>query len=267
MGTRRERQAVDGTHMDDSLAIMARRVDPDRYLCALFAPADRRDLLFLLAAFDHELARARAAVSEPGLALIRLHWWREVRDGARRRHEVAAPLGAALDSGALDRGLLMEMVDAREAEADEAPFATIADWRAFLFATAGAANAAAARALGAASEAPRPLGAAFGAGRLLRAARGLAAQGRCLLPLEALATAGLDPHQLRATPGDPRLGSVLSVLAAEATGWISASRGIPVATRLPAVFARLDLTVPESPPAPRGFGARASVILSGLVGR
>ena len=42
-----------------SLAEFVRRHDPDRFLCALFAPPARRDALFALVAFNHELARAR----------------------------------------------------------------------------------------------------------------------------------------------------------------------------------------------------------------
>ena len=48
--------------MPDTLSPMgdfARAHDPDRFLCALFAPADRREALFVLIAFNHELARAR----------------------------------------------------------------------------------------------------------------------------------------------------------------------------------------------------------------
>jgi len=41
---------------------MVRRVDPDRYLTALFAPPARREALFTLYAFNHELARAREVV-------------------------------------------------------------------------------------------------------------------------------------------------------------------------------------------------------------
>src|ERR1700744_6087510 len=89
------------------LAALARRADPDRFLFALFAPPAQRDLLFLIACFHHELARARAAVREPGLALIRLQWWREVVEGAARRHEVATPLSVALDAGRLDRATLL----------------------------------------------------------------------------------------------------------------------------------------------------------------
>ncbi|MBM3571296.1 MAG: squalene/phytoene synthase family protein, partial [Alphaproteobacteria bacterium] len=35
-------------------AAIARRHDRERFLCALFAPGDRRDDLFALYAFNHE---------------------------------------------------------------------------------------------------------------------------------------------------------------------------------------------------------------------
>ena len=69
---------------------------------------------------NHELARAREVVSEPPLALIRLQWWREVVEGAYRRHQVAEPLAAAIEAGALDREPLLAMIDAREVEVEPA---------------------------------------------------------------------------------------------------------------------------------------------------
>ena len=69
-----------------------RQHDPDRFFTALFAPADKRDALLALYEFNHELARARAMVSEPHLALIRLHWWREVLEGTAKRHPLAEAL-------------------------------------------------------------------------------------------------------------------------------------------------------------------------------
>jgi NADH dehydrogenase [ubiquinone] 1 alpha subcomplex assembly factor 6 len=54
-----------------------RRLDPDRYLTALFAPDRRREGLFALYAFNLEVARAREAVREPMMGLIRLQWWRD----------------------------------------------------------------------------------------------------------------------------------------------------------------------------------------------
>jgi len=129
---------------EDSLLAFVRRHDPDRFLTALFAPADRRVTLLALYAFNHELARAREVTSEPVLALIRLQWWREVVEGARRPHEVATPLGAALDAGALHVPDLLAMVTAREAEAGPS-IPSRAAWEATVRGTAGALAVAAGR--------------------------------------------------------------------------------------------------------------------------
>src|ERR1700760_4522985 len=104
--------------MNRTIAELVRRHDPDRFLTALFAPPDRRDALMTLYAFNHELARAREAVSEPPLALIRLQWWREVVEGARRSHEVATPLGDAIARGLLLPRDLLPVIEARELEAE-----------------------------------------------------------------------------------------------------------------------------------------------------
>src|SRR5579871_192001 len=147
--------------MNQTLAAVVRRCDPDRFLTALFAPAEKRDALFALYAFNHELARAREVASEPPLALIRLQWWREVVEGAQRRHEVAEPLRAAIDAGALVRDDLLAMIDAREAEA-EPSFDSLNEWRAYVMGSAGGVAVAAARLLGAVDpESVRPLGAAY----------------------------------------------------------------------------------------------------------
>src|SRR5579872_635856 len=130
--------------MNDAIAALVRRHDPDRFLTALFAPSEKRDTLLTLYAFNHELARAREVVSEPPLALIRLQWWREVVEGARRQHEVAEPLSAALDAGVLARDDLLAMIDAREAEA-EPGFETLQAWRGYVFGSAGGLAVAAGR--------------------------------------------------------------------------------------------------------------------------
>ena len=61
-------------------AAEVREHDPDRYLATLFAPADAREALFALYAFDHEITRVRRMVSEPVAGLVRLQWWREALD-------------------------------------------------------------------------------------------------------------------------------------------------------------------------------------------
>jgi phytoene synthase len=259
----------------NEIAALVRRHDPDRFLTALFAPPAKRDALFVLYAFNHELARAREAASEPTLALIRLQWWREVVEGARRRHPVAEPLGALLAEGRLDRADLLAVIDARETEAEPA-IETVAAWRDYLLGSAGGLAVAAGRLLGAADpEALRPFGAAYGAAGVLRSVPTLARQGRCLLPAEALAAHGLVPEAVVSegvASGDRRLHAALRDLAAEGRGFLAAGRAsqVPrqaITAALPAVLARRDLaSAPIAQPV-RGLGDRLAVTWAGLRGR
>src|SRR3954452_14983054 len=95
-----------------------RRADPDRYFAALFAPADKRPLLFALYAFNHELARIGETVREPMMGEIRLQWWRETVEGARngkpRAHDVARALADLFARTDLPVSLFDAMIDARE---------------------------------------------------------------------------------------------------------------------------------------------------------
>jgi phytoene synthase len=247
-------------------ASLVRRHDPDRFLTAILAPPDRRERLMLLYAFNHELARAREVASVPTLALIRLQWWREVVEGARRRHELAEPLGAALDAGMLSRPDLLAMIDGRELEAEEGMPLTDDFWD-YLRHTAGAAAAAAARALG--GEGPvvariAGLGTAYGIAGQVRSIAVLASQGRCMLPQDVLAEHGLTPDEVIARPDDLRLRPVVATLA----GWggrLLAEHGgrLPrslVAAALPAVLARRDFARRPAQPVPRGLGDRLAVL-------
>ena len=266
-----------------SYAAALRRHDPDRFFTALFAPPARRNALFLLYAFNHELARAREVAHEPTLALIRLHWWREVVEGALRRHEVAGPLAAALADGTLPRCELAEMIDGREAET-EPSLATQADWSAYLLGTAGALAAAAGHALGADGPTQarlRLLGAAYGVAGQLRSVASLARQGRCQLPLDLLGAHGLTPEAVMAAPEGPALRPVLAELARQGLLWQAAGAGrFPrhiIAAALPGVFAGRDLRrlaasasqrrATQRGPAPRGLGDRLAVLAATAIGR
>src|SRR5205085_10532913 len=92
-----------------SLAALVRQHDRDRYQTALFAPAERREALLALYAFNYEIARVREIVSEPMLGQIRLHWLREVLDAAYagstpRQHQLLLPLREAIRDLTLSRG-------------------------------------------------------------------------------------------------------------------------------------------------------------------
>ena len=255
--------------MNEAIAALVRRHDPDRFLTALFAPPDKRDALLTLYAFNHELARAREVVSEPPLALIRLQWWREVVEGAYRRHEVAEPLRAAIDAGELDRGDLLRVIDAREAEAAPA-FETMGDWRDYLFGSAGGVAVAAGRLLGAPDpETLRPMGAAYGIAGLLRSIPAHSRQGRCLLPADILAEHGLTPEGLIAAPSAMAARAVARRLAHEGLMLLRRTR-LPrraIAAGLPAVLARRDLRQACALPPQRGIADRLAVTFAGIAAR
>ncbi len=256
---------------EEDLAAMARRVDPDRFFCALFAPAAARPMLWLLAAFSHELARARAVVRDPAVAHIRLQWWREVIEGAERRHPIATPLSAALRAGALEPAGLLRMVDGREIEADEF-IETTAAWQDYLLSTQGELAAQSGRLLGITDLEPlRLIGAAHGAGWLVRSHGMLAGQGRCLLPADLLSRHGLSPHAAVSRPGAPEMQRALNELADTASGWLRQARTAwprtQIAAALPAILAARDLNRPGHPFAPRGLADRLAVLAGFARGR
>jgi len=253
----------------DSLAGFVRQHDPDRFLCALFAPPGAREALFALIAFNHETARAREVAREAMMALIRLQWWRDAVEEAvagqpARRHEVAGPLSAALRAGALDPAALLAMVEAREAEVTGEDDATPLAVR--LRGTAGAMAAETGRVLGAsgaALEGLREVGTAYGIGGTLRGLAVLAAQGRDPL------SAGAEP----AEAGRALAREGLDRLDRGRRGLAGLPRGA-VAAALPGVLAGRDLRrvlapswQPGAPPAPRGLGDRLAVSWAGWRGR
>jgi phytoene synthase len=264
------------------IAAFARAHDPDRFLAALFAPPERREAIFTLIAFNHELARAREAASHPMAALIRLQWWRDALEEARqgkpaRRHEVAEPLHAAITAGALDAAALEAMIDAREAEAEEAGILTEADFVTWLRGTAGGFAFAAGLALGGSAEDAeklRALGAAYGLAGVLRSVTAHAAQGRCLLPLDRLATAGLSAEAVISAPTAPALAALRAEMAAEGLEALqSAPRDVPKGLISPALLAVLAgrdlrrLAAGKPVAMPRGVMDRVAVIWAGLWGR
>ncbi len=137
----------------DYLLAEARRVDPDRYLCALFAPADRREPLLALAVLARDLARIPDMVTQPMAGLIRYQWWREAvaeaGAGRPREHPVVEALAVGLGQGWLQLEDLHMLVDAHEALLESGPATDPPALQGRLESTAGAVQAIAVRCLGA----------------------------------------------------------------------------------------------------------------------
>ncbi|MFA6267918.1 MAG: squalene/phytoene synthase family protein [Pseudolabrys sp.] len=115
----------------DHCASLVREADRDRYLATLFAPADRRDALFALAAFNIEIARVRDVAREPMPGEIRLQWWREVLEGKRDGEAAANPVASALLEGLKRHSIgperLTGIVDAHGFDLYDDPMATLDD--------------------------------------------------------------------------------------------------------------------------------------------
>ncbi len=166
--------------MTDALSpvtALVRRHDRDRFHTALFAPAERRAALLALYAFNYEVAKTREMVRETALGHMRLQWWREsiaaiYEGGAVRHHQVVAPLAAAIAAQGLSRAYFDALIDAREADLDDAAPADLDALEAYVEATSGGLVVLALEALGvraaAAVAAGREVGIAYGLAGLMR---------------------------------------------------------------------------------------------------
>ncbi len=119
---------------------LARQYDSDRFFSALFAAAEVREKLFTLMAFNQEIAKIRSIVSEPILGQMRLQWWRETIEGMQAgkpapAHEVGAPLGKLLKAEPQLAEHLFALLDARERDLDDTPFAGVDELAAYARAT------------------------------------------------------------------------------------------------------------------------------------
>jgi 15-cis-phytoene synthase len=144
--------------VDDWMAIV-RVHDHDRYISALFAPADRRADLMLIYAFDAEMARIPRSVNEPMMGEIRLQWWRDalsplltdtgraLTSPTRIGHPLADAVVALTHRTRLPAGLIHGLIDARSIDLDDTPLRDDAELWSYIAKTDAAVLALAARVL------------------------------------------------------------------------------------------------------------------------
>jgi len=99
-------------------AELVERGDPDRFLSAMTAAPETRGALFVLYAFNLEVARAPWVTKEAMIAEMRLQWWadaiEEIYEGRDvRRHEVVSPLAALIADKGLERAAFDRLIEAR----------------------------------------------------------------------------------------------------------------------------------------------------------
>jgi phytoene synthase len=234
---------------------MVRRLDRDRYLCTLFAPASRRDALLALYAFNLEIARIPELVREPILGSVRLQWWRDtigaIYAGNPPAHEVAAALARAVAEHALSRRHFERLLDAREFDLGDEPPEDIPALLAYADATAGSLTALALEILGtgggAAEAAGRDVGIAWALTGLLRAAAFHASRGRIYFPKSLLDREGVQASDILALRATPELRAAAREIATLAQDRLAEarSRDVPewaLPALLPAVLAESYLS-------------------------
>jgi len=219
---------------DPSLAAGLRRHDRDRYQTALFAPADRRDALFALYAFNYEIARIRDYVREPMLGLMRLQWWRDALDEIYagkppRRHEVAVPLAEAIAAHDLSQAHFTALLDARAQDMEELPPESVAALETYAAATSGSLLLLALEIMDVrdaeTAAAGRSVGIAYALTGLLAAAPFHAQRGRLYLPAALTARHGVDlDRSLFALKTSPGLAAAAREIADRARHHLDAAR-------------------------------------------
>jgi 15-cis-phytoene synthase len=228
---------------------LVRAADKDRFISALFAPADKRDALHALYAFNVEIARVREAIREPMAGEIRLQWWRDVLSGERAGEAAANPVAAALlDTVArhsLPAAPLIGLIEARAFDLYDDPMPTLEALEAYLAATSSALIAQAARILTCdrpvLAEAGRPAGLAYGTTGLLRTVARHASRRRLYVPLDVLERHGARSDDLFAGNATPAVRAALAELRIRAGAQHAAFEALM--PRLPAAAAPAFLPV------------------------
>ncbi|WFP60455.1 phytoene/squalene synthase family protein [Mesorhizobium sp. WSM4904] len=196
-----------------------RAADHDRYLSALYAPANKRDALLALYAFNAEIAGVRDRIHEPLPGEVRLQWWRDVilaEGEAETGHPTADVLRAAITAHHLPKAAFENMLEARVFDLYDDPMPSRTDLEGYCGETAAALIQLAAMVLDA-TAAP---GFAELAGRAgcAQAITGLLLllalhrrRGQCYVPADILAAAGTTPEEF--VKGDGGAGAERAVAA------------------------------------------------------
>jgi hypothetical protein len=126
----------------NACAKLVQKGDPDRFMSAMTAGLNERATLFVLYAFNVEIARAPWVTKEAIIAEMRLQWWldaiEEIYEGKTiRRHEVVTPLSEIIKENNLPRGLFDDLINARRWDIYKDPHEDNAALTAYLQKTSG----------------------------------------------------------------------------------------------------------------------------------
>lgn len=215
-------------------AEQVRRFDNDRFICSLFAPAEEREALAAVYAYNLEVARIREIAREPLLGHMRLQWWRDavgaIYAGQPPRHQVAVAVAEAVSRFGLSREPFERILDARLTDLDDAAPRSLDALIDYADATSATLAALSLEILGEAEgEAPRlaarDVGIAWALTGILRAVPFHAQSRRVYLPAELSREAGLDVARMFESGPTDGLASVVATISEKAWDFLRSARG------------------------------------------
>jgi 15-cis-phytoene synthase len=201
----------------DHCADLVRAHDFVRYAASLFVPAVGRRALLALYAFNVEICRVPAQVSQPLPGEIRLQWWRDALSGQGHGgiegNPVAAELLQAIDSYRLPVERLSRLIEEHQFDLYNDPMPTMAALEGYLNDTSSALFSLAAAIMGPSSSdvehLARHAGLAQGIVQVMASLPLDASQRRLFLPQQVLAQHGVDLEEVFAGKQTPALRRAL----------------------------------------------------------
>ena len=235
------RRGSRGNSADAGLSACAgivRSHDRDRFMTALVLPDDRREAVFAVYAFNHEVAKVADAVSESLAGQIRFQWWSDmiaeaVSEGALRHHEIATPLAETIRRYNLDPAPFQTLLRVREAHvlAEDPQPETLDALEMYAEETAATPFAIASAILNDGAPVPeadaraiRHMGRAWGLAGTIRAVPHLARRRQCRLPADLLAASDVDRGDVMEYRNPAGLADVVKRIADRAAEHIGQAR-------------------------------------------
>lgn len=193
------------------------------YYSIRLSPAPLRNDLAVILAWQQEVASVLTDVSDPGVARLKLQWWREELGrtyAGAARHPLCQALAAANAAHALPEADFESIIDTLETRVAAVPIADLNTLRRTLGREMGAGFELLSRCCGITSETAlahaRSAGIACGLVYLIRDLGANLRRGRADVPADLLQEQGLTRKDLTERVSRERMVSVLSTLAEEA---------------------------------------------------
>jgi len=230
-------------------AQLVRQADRDRFIASLFAPAEKRDGLYALYAFNAEIARVREAAHMALPGEIRLQWWSDVlageRAGEARANPVATALLAIIERYRLPPSRLTDLIEARRFDLYDEPMRELADLETYARQTSSSLFALAVKILAdvEADTVCTPAGEAYAVTNLLRALPLHIARGQFYVPTALMSEHGVNLNDLAAGRSSPGLDAALGELRAFARHHLLRAREQVAELPPPAIPALLPLAL------------------------